>query len=234
MLGSLKQEVWQANLDLVKFNLVALTFGNASGLDRQRGIMAIKPSGISFEKMKPADIILVDLEGKRVEGRLKPSSDTPSHLEIYRAFAGIGGIAHTHSEYATAFAQAGREIPCLGTSHADIFRGAVPVTRVLRPAEVKDNYELNTGKIIVERFRKLNPLDIPGVLVVSHGPFTWGKDAAEAVQTALQLEKIAKMALLTQLLNPRERRIPCSLLDKHFRRKHGPGAYYGQRIGGKK
>lgn len=234
MLSGLKEQVWQANQELVRFNLVALTFGNASGLDRQRGIMAIKPSGISFEKMKPADIVLVELEGKRVEGRLRPSSDTPAHLEIYRAFIGVGGIAHTHSEYATAFAQAGQEIPCLGTTHADVFHGAVPVTRAMRPAEVKKDYELNTGKVIVERFRKLDPLEVPGVLVVSHGPFTWGGDAAEAVRTGLLLEKIAKMALLTRLLDPRGIRFPRSLLDKHFQRKHGPGAYYGQRIGGKK
>ncbi|MFZ2054684.1 MAG: L-ribulose-5-phosphate 4-epimerase [Candidatus Aminicenantales bacterium] len=234
MLSGLKEQVWQANLDLVRFNLVALTFGNASGLDRQRGIVAIKPSGISFEEMKPADIVLVDLEGKRVEGRLRPSSDTPSHLEIYRAFAGIGGIAHTHSEYATAFAQAGREIPCLGTTHADVFHGAVPVTRAMRPAEVRKDYERSTGKVIVERFRKLDPIDVPGVLVVSHGPFTWGKDAAEAVRTGLLLERIAKMALLTRLLKPGGVRFQRSLLDKHFLRKHGPGAYYGQRIGGKR
>lgn len=234
MLGDLKQEVWQANLDLAKSDLVTLTFGNASGLDRRRGIIAIKPSGVSFAEMKPADIVLVDLEGRPVEGRRKPSSDTPSHLEIYRAFAGIGGIAHTHSEHATAFAQAGREIPCFGTTHADVFNGAVPVTRAMRRGEVRKDYELNTGKIIVERFHGLNPLDIPGVLVLSHGPFTWGKDAAEAVQTAVQLEKVAAMALMSQLLNPRVRRIPRFLLDKHFQRKHGPGAYYGQRTGGKK
>jgi L-ribulose-5-phosphate 4-epimerase len=234
MLSALKEQVWRANLDLVRFNLVVLTFGNASGLDRQRGIVAIKPSGISFEELKPADIVLVDLEGKCVESRLRPSSDTPSHLEIYRAFSGIGGIAHTHSECATAFAQAGREIPCLGTTHADLFHGAVPVTRAMRPAEVKKDYELNTGRVIVERFRKMDPLAMPGVLVVSHGPFTWGKDAAEAVRSGLLLEKIAKMALLTRLLDPRVGRFPRSLLEKHFQRKHGPGAYYGQPTGGKK
>jgi L-ribulose-5-phosphate 4-epimerase len=234
MLSSLKELVWRANLDLVRLHLVSLTFGNASGFDRKRGIVAIKPSGISFEEMKPVDIVLLDLEGKRVEGRLRPSTDTPSHLEIYRAFAGIGGVVHSHSDYATAFAQAGREIPCLGTTHADAFHGAVPVTRAMRPAEVRKDYELNTGRVIVERFRKLNPLEFPGVLVVSHGPFTWGKDAAEAVQTALLLEKIAKMALLTRLLGPPGISFPRSLLDKHFRRKHGPGAYYGQPRGGKR
>jgi L-ribulose-5-phosphate 4-epimerase len=234
MLSVLKEKVWRANLDLVKFRLVTLTFGNASGLDRERGIVAIKPSGVSFEEMKPADIVLVDLEGKLVEGRLRPSSDTPSHLEIYRAFPGIGGVAHTHSEYATAFAQAGLEIPCLGTTHADVFRGSVPVTRAMKPAEVRKDYELNTGKVIVERFRRLNPAHVPGVLVVSHGPFTWGRDAAEAVQTAFLLERLAKTALLTRLLDPRGMHFSRSLLDKHFTRKHGPGAYYGQRIGGKK
>jgi L-ribulose-5-phosphate 4-epimerase len=234
MLSGLKEQVWQANLDLMRFNLVALTFGNASGFDRKRGIIAIKPSGISFKEMKPADIVLLDLDGKKVEGRLRPSSDTPSHLEIYRGFIGIGGIAHTHSDYATAFAQAGREIPCLGTTHADAFHGAVPITRALRPAEVRKDYEINTGKVIVERFLKLDPLEFPGVLVVSHGPFTWGKDAAEAVQTALLLERIAKIALLTRLLEPRGVRFPHSLLEKHFQRKHGPGAYYGQPMGGKK
>lgn len=234
MLGGLKERVWRANLDLARFNLIALTFGNASGLDRRRGIMAIKPSGISSEGMKPADMVLVDLEGRTVEGRLKPSSDTPSHLEIYGAFADVGGVAHTHSEYATAFAQAGLEIPCLGTTHADIFNGAVPVTRALRPAEVKRDYERNTGRVIVERLRRLKPLEFPGVLVVSHGPFTWGKDAAAAVETAVVLEKIAKTAWLTMLLNPRRGRFPRLLLDKHFQRKHGPEAYYGQRTGGKK
>lgn len=234
MLSGLKERVWQANLDLARYNLVAFTFGNASGLDKRRGIMAIKPSGISFEEMKPADIVLVDLDGTKVDGRLKPSADTPSHLEIYRAFAEVGGISHSHSEYATAFAQAGLEIPCLGTTHADIFNGAVPVTRALRPAEVKRDYERNTGRVIVERFRYLKPLEFPGVLVVSHGPFTWGEDAAAAVETAVLLEKIAKTAWLTMLLNPRRGRFPRVLLDKHFQRKHGPGAYYGQRSGGKK
>ena len=234
MLGGLKEQVWRANLDLERFGLVALTFGNASGLDRRRGIMAIKPSGVSFEKLKPADIVLVDLDGKKVEGRLRPSSDAPSHLEIYRAFAGVGGVAHTHSEYATAFAQAGREIPCLGTTQADIFRGAVPVTRPLRPSEVREDYERHTGRVIVERFRGRDPLELPGVLVVSHGPFTWGKDAVAAVETAVLLEKIAKTALLTRLLDPRTKRCPRILLDKHFQRKHGPAAYYGQKTGGKK
>ena len=234
MLSGLKEAVWRANRDLIRLNLVSLTFGNASGFDKERGIIAIKPSGISFEEMKPTDIVLVDLEGKKVEGRLRPSSDTPSHLELYRAFAGIGGVVHTHSDYATAFAQAGREIPCLGTTHADAFHGSVPVTRALRPAEVRKDYELNTGKVIVERFRRLDPLEFPGVLVVSHGPFTWGRDAAEAVQTALLLEKIAKKAFLTRLLGPGNVRFPRSLLDKHFQRKHGPAAYYGQPKGGKR
>jgi L-ribulose-5-phosphate 4-epimerase len=234
MLSELKEEVWRANLDLVRFGLVTLTFGNASGLDRKKGIMAIKPSGISYEMMKPSDIVLVDLAGKRVEGRLSPSSDTPTHLELYRAFPTIGGIAHAHSEYATMYAQAGREIPCLGTTHADIFNGPVPVTRFLERAEVEKDYELNTGKVIRERFRRIKPLERPGVLVAGHGPFAWGRTPGEAVENCLALEKIAKMALGTLFLYPLRPRFPRYLLDKHFQRKHGPGAYYGQIKGERK
>jgi L-ribulose-5-phosphate 4-epimerase len=231
MLGELKEAVWRANLDLVRYGLVLLTFGNASGLDRKKGIMAIKPSGVSYENMKPADIVLVDLEGKRVDGRLSPSSDAPTHLELYRAFPAIGGIAHAHSEYATIFAQACREIPCLGTTHADVFYGPVPVTRSLKREEVRRDYELNTGKVIAERFRRISPLERPGVLVAGHGPFAWGRTPGEAVQNCLSLEKIAKMALGTILLGPSGLRFPRCLLDKHFQRKHGPGAYYGQKKG---
>jgi len=234
MLDELKEAVWRANLDLVRFGLVTLTFGNASGLDRKKGIMAIKPSGISYDKLKPADIVLVDLAGQRVEGRLSPSSDTPTHLELYRAFSEVGGIAHAHSTYATVYAQARREIPCLGTTHADVFHGPVPVTRFLKPEEAARNYELNTGKVIRERFRRLSPLDCPGVLVAGHGPFTWGRTPGEAVENGLSLERIAEMALGTTLLNPSGPRLPRYLLDKHFRRKHGPGAYYGQKKGEKK
>jgi L-ribulose-5-phosphate 4-epimerase len=195
--------------------------------------MAIKPSGVTYETLKPSDIVLIDLEGRRVEGRLNPSSDSPTHLELYRAFPTIGGVVHAHSEYATIFAQAGREIPCLGTTHADIFDGPVPVTRFLERAEVETNYELNTGRVIGERFRRFEPLARPGILVAGHGPFTWGRTPAEAVENCLALEKIAKMALGTLFLNPSGRRLPRCLLDKHFRRKHGPGAYYGQKKGAK-
>ncbi|OGD36228.1 MAG: L-ribulose-5-phosphate 4-epimerase [Candidatus Aminicenantes bacterium RBG_19FT_COMBO_58_17] len=234
MLSELKEQVWRANLDLVRFGLATLTFGNASGLDRQKGIMAIKPSGISYEAMKPADIVLVDLAGERIEGRLSPSSDTPTHLELYRAFPTIGGIAHAHSEYATMHAQACREIPCLGTTHADFFNGPVPVTRFLNREEVEKDYELNTGKVIRERFRRIKPLERPGVLVAGHGPFAWGRTPGEAVENCLALERIAKIAMGTRILYPLRPRFPRYLLDKHFQRKHGPGAYYGQKKGGKK
>ena len=234
MLSELKKEVWRANLDLVRFGLVTLTFGNASGLDRKKGIMAIKPSGISYGEMKPSDIVLVDLAGNRVEGRLSPSSDTPTHLELYRAFPAIGGITHAHSEYATMYAQACREIPCLGTTHADFFNGPVPVTRFLKREEVEKDYELNTGKVIRERFRKIKSLETPGVLVAGHGPFTWGRTSGEAIENCLAMEKIAKMALGTLLLYPLRPRLPLYLQDKHFQRKHGPGAYYGQKKGEKR
>ena len=231
MLDDLKEQVWRANLDLVRFGLVILTFGNASGISREKGCLAIKPSGVSYEALKPSDIVLVDLEGKIVEGKLWPSSDTFTHLAIYRAFERIGGVAHTHSEYATAFAQARREVPCLGTTHADHFNGPVPVTRMLRQNEVSADYEGNTGKIIVERLRKLDPLDMPAVLVAGHGPFTWGRTVAEAVRNNLVLEKVAKMAVMTRLANPLIKDLPVSILRKHFQRKHGPEAYYGQKEG---
>lgn len=234
MLGDLKEEVWRANLELVRLGLVTLTFGNVSGLDRKKGIVAIKPSGVSYEELKPSDIVLVDLEGSRVEGRLSPSSDTPTHLELYRAFRVVGGIAHAHSEYATMYAQACREILCLGTTHADIFNGPVPVTRFLKHDEVKKDYELNTGKVIRESFARINPLERPGVLVAGHGPFAWGRTPREAVENCLSLEKIAKIALGTLFLNHSGPRLPRYLLDKHFQRKHGPGAYYGQKKGVKR
>ena len=234
MLGDLKEQVWRANLELVQFGLVTLTFGNVSGLDRKKGIMAIKPSGVSYEELKPSDIVLLDLEGSRIEGRLNPSSDTPTHLELYRAFRTVGGIAHAHSEYATMFAQACREIPCLGTTHADIFNGPVPATRFLRREEVKKDYELNTGKVIRETFARINPLERPGVLVAGHGPFAWGRTPREAVENCLSLERISKIALGTLFLNHSGPRLPRYLLDKHFLRKHGPGAYYGQKKGVKR
>src|SRR5512143_3387 len=194
MLAELKESVWKANLDLAKSGLVILTFGNVSGIDRRRGIMAIKPSGVPYESLKADDMVLVYLEGTVVEGWLSPSSDTPTHIEIYRAFAEVGGVAHAHSTYATMFAQARREIPCFGTTHADQFHGPVPVTRLLAEAEVAGAYEWNTGRVIIERFAGLDPLEVPSVLVAGHGPFSWGRTPSEAVETALVLEQTAKMA----------------------------------------
>lgn len=229
MLESLKERVWQANLDLVRYGLVILTFGNASGIDRERGIVAIKPSGVSYDDLKPGDIVLVDLDGKTVEGTLNPSSDTPTHVELYKSFADVGGIVHAHSEYATMFAQAAREIPCLGTTHADHFHGPVPVTRFLSRKEVEADYEGNTGRLIADRFSGLVPLEVPAVLVAGHGPFAWGKSAADAARNALVLEKTAKMALGSLILDPRKDRLPDYILNKHYMRKHGPNAYYGQK-----
>jgi len=230
MLDELKQAVWRANLDLVAKGLVIETWGNASGIDRQRGLVVIKPSGVPYASMKPEHMVVVSLQdGKVVEGELKPSSDTPTHLELYRAFGAIGGVVHTHSLYATIWAQARREIPALGTTHADYFYGPVPCTRLMRPAEIKSDYELNTGKVIVERFKRLDPMSVPAVLVASHGPFAWGETVAKAVENAVVLEQVARLALETVRLNPRLRPMQRELLDKHFLRKHGPGAYYGQK-----
>jgi L-ribulose-5-phosphate 4-epimerase len=229
MLKNLKEQVWQANLDLVKFNLVILTFGNVSGFDRRRGLLAIKPSGVSYEDLRPIDILVVDLDGKVVEGKLNPSSDTPTHIELYKAFPEIGGISHAHSVYATAFAQAVKEIPCFGTTHADQFNGPVPVTRFLTRKEVRADYEGNTGKVIIERFTGIKPLEMPAVLVAGHGPFSWGRSPEEAVQNNLVLENVAKMALLTRLANPKITDLPGYILNKHYQRKHGPQAYYGQK-----
>jgi len=229
MLDDLKEQVWRANLDLVSYGLVILTFGNVSGFDRAEGIMAIKPSGVSYEGLRPEDMVLVDLAGKIVERNLHPSSDMPTHLALYRAFKDIGGLSHAHSEYATAFAQAMAEIPCLGTTHADHFNGPVPVTRLLTAEEVKDDYEGNTGKVIVERFASLQPLEMPAVLVAGHGPFCWGKTPAEAVNNNLALEKVAKMTVMTRLANPKIKDLPGYILQKHYLRKHGPQAYYGQK-----
>lgn len=234
MLDDLKEKVWQANLNLSKYKLVALTFGNVSGFDRKKGLMAIKPSGISYEELKPENIVIVDLKGKVVEGNLKPSSDTPTHLKLYRAFKEIGGVSHAHSEYATIFAQAAMEIPCLGTTHADYFHGPIPVTRYLSQKEVREDYEGNTGKVIIERLAGLNPLEMPAVLVAGHGPFCWGRTPLEAVESSLILEKVAKMALGTLLANPEKKPLPDYILRKHFERKHGPHAYYGQKTRSKK
>lgn len=229
MLEALKDVVCRANRDLERSGLITLTWGNASGIDRASGLVAIKPSGVGYASLVPADIVLVDMEGKVAEGRLRPSSDTPAHLALYRAFASIGGAAHTHSRCATAFAQAARPIPCLGTTHADHFHGEVPVTRQLTRQETEGRYEMNAGMVIVERMAGIDPLHMPAVLVAGHGPFTWGRDAADAVHNAVALEAVARMALDTFALNPGAAPIPDYLLAKHFLRKHGPGAYYGQR-----
>jgi L-ribulose-5-phosphate 4-epimerase len=230
MLEQLKSEVCAANLDLVKEGLVIQTWGNVSGIDRERGLVIIKPSGVPYSHMKPNHMVVVSLvDGKVVEGDLKPSSDTPTHLVLYRAFAGIGGVVHTHSLYATAWAQACRELPAYGTTQADYWYGDVPCTRKLTAAEIKKDYEANTGKVILELFRKRNPLEHPAVLVASHGPFTWGKDAHDAVHNACVLEFVARLAGETLRINPKTRPVQPVLLDKHFLRKHGPGAYYGQK-----
>ena len=234
MLDKLKKEVWQANLDLVRYGLVILTFGNASGIDRKKGFVVIKPSGVSYDGMKPSDMVVVGLDGKVVEGTLNPSSDTPTHLALYRAFPGAGGIVHVHSEYATMFAQAGKEIPCLGTTHADHFHGPVPVTRLLTKREVRADYEGNTGRVIVERFAGLDAIGTPAVLVAGHGPFAWGKTPGEAARNALVLERTAKTALGTLTLDPGRRRLPGYIVEKHFQRKHGPYATYGQKKEGAK
>jgi L-ribulose-5-phosphate 4-epimerase len=225
----LKEKVWRANLDLVKHNLVTLTWGNVSGYDKEEGIVAIKPSGVSYEEIMPDDIVIVDLEGQIIEGTLIPSSDTPTHIELYKGFDGISAVAHTHSEFATVFAQANREISCLGTTHADYFHGPVPVTRLIRKKEVDVDYEVNTGRVIIERFSALDPHEMPAVLVAGHGPFTWGRTPDEAVQNSMVLEKVAKMAWGTLLLDRECDKIPDYLLRKHHRRRHGPGAYYGQK-----
>jgi L-ribulose-5-phosphate 4-epimerase len=229
MLADLKESVWKANLDLARSGLVILTFGNVSGIDRRRGIVAIKPSGVPYDSLKADDMVLVDLEGGVVEGWLSPSSDTPTHVEIYKAFPQVGGVAHAHSAYATMFAQARREIPCFGTTHADLFHGPVPLTRLLVEAEIADGYERNTGRIITERFAGLDPLALPAVLVAGHGPFAWGRTPAEAIETSLVLEHVAKMAFGAMALDPRIAPLDACIQDKHFSRKHGPDAYYGQK-----
>ena len=224
----LREQVCQANRDLVRLGLVTLTFGNASGIDRGEGLVAIKPSGIPYDDLTPDDLVIVDLDGKLVQGSLRPSSDTRTHLILYREFSEIGGLTHTHSTYATMFAQACRGIPCFGTTHADVFYGEVPVTRPLTEEEVHTDYETDTGKVIVERFAELRPHEMPAVLVAHHGPFVWGADAASSVENSVALEEIAKTALGTLQLQPDAPPIPQYLLDKHYLRKHGKDAYYGQ------
>jgi L-ribulose-5-phosphate 4-epimerase len=228
MLEELKREAYEANMALPRHGLINLTFGNASAIDRAKGIFAIKPSGVDYANLKPDDMVLVDLEGKKVEGKLNPSSDTPTHRRLFLAFAEIGGVVHTHSSHATAFAQAGRAIPIFGTTHADYFFGEVPVTRKMTAAEIESAYEWETGNVIVEKFKGVDPLDFPAVLVNRHAPFTWGKTVAKAVEVAVALECIADMALMSLQLEPQLPQIEPELLRKHFKRKHGPGAYYGQ------
>ncbi len=234
MLKKLKEKVLQANLDLVKYNLVTLTWGNVSGIDREQNLIVIKPSGVEYDKLKIEDMVVVDLNGKVVEGKLRPSSDTPTHIELYKAFKNIGGISHTHSEFATIFAQACKEIPCFGTTHADHFYGAVPVTRFLTEKEVEENYELNTGKIIIERFKDLDTVATPGVLLAGHAPFTWGNSPAESVRNNLILERVARMAFSSLQLNPDLKILPDYIIKKHYMRKHGPDSYYGQEKAGDK
>jgi L-ribulose-5-phosphate 4-epimerase len=227
MLEKLKASVCKANLDLVKHGLVIHTWGNVSGRDKKSGLIVIKPSGVNYESMKPGDMVVLDPGGKIVEGKFNPSTDAPTHLLLYKAFSEIGGIVHTHSTYATSWAQAGKDIPPLGTTHADHFYGGVPCTRKLRKNEIENNYEINTGKVIIERMKGTDPMAIPSVLVSSHGPFCWGSDPEEAVYNAVALEEIARMAFYTFLLG-KDEPVDKFLLDKHFGRKHGRNAYYGQ------
>ncbi len=230
MLEALKETVCEANLELSRRGVVLYTWGNVSGIDRARGLVVIKPSGVSYQGMQPSDMVVVDLEGRIVEGTLRPSSDTPTHLELYKAFPEIGGVVHTHSTHAVVFAQAGMELPPLGTTHADYFYGAVPVSRSLTRDEVQEAYEKNTGRVIVETVKETGRklLAVPGVLVRNHGPFTWGKDPEEAVYHSVVLEEIAEMAWKTLQINP-SAALPPYILEKHYQRKHGPKAYYGQK-----
>jgi L-ribulose-5-phosphate 4-epimerase len=228
MLKALKQQVCEANCQLVSAGLVTLTWGNVSGIDRAEGLVAIKPSGVPYAELKPKHIVVVDLEGRLVEGDLKPSSDTPTHVALYRAFANIGGVVHTHSRHATIFAQARREIPCLGTTHADHFHGPVPVARPLNEQEVAEDYEGHTGTVIIQRFAELNPDTMPAVLVAGHAPFAWGSTVEKAVENAVALEAVAAMAIGTWSLDPAAPVLESWVLEKHYERKHGPTAYYGQ------
>lgn len=228
MLEELKEKVFKANLDLVKHGLVIFTWGNVSGIDRENGLVVIKPSGVSYDEMKVDDMVVVDINtGNVVEGSLRPSSDTPTHIALYRAFPEIGGVVHTHSTYATAWSQAGVDLPNIGTTHADYFHDAVPCTRDMTEQEVKGDYELETGNVIVDRFKNLNSVHTPGVLVKNHGPFAWGTSPADAVHNAVVLEQVAKMASIAYTVNPSLTMNPL-LIEKHFSRKHGPNAYYGQ------
>lgn len=228
MLEELKEKVYRANIDLVKHGLVIFTWGNVSGIDREKGLMVIKPSGVDYDVMTPDDMVVVDIKtGEKVEGRLKPSSDTPTHLALYRAWPEIGGVVHTHSTYATAWSQAGIDLPNIGTTHADYFHKAIPCTPDMTEDEVKNDYELETGNVIIRRFEGMNPMHTPGVLVKNHGPFAWGKDPHNAVHNAVVMEQVAKMAFIAYQVNPHLTMNPL-LIEKHYLRKHGPGAYYGQ------
>ncbi len=227
MLEQLKEQVFKANLDLVGHGLVLFTWGNVSGIDREKNLIVIKPSGVSYDDMKAEDMVVVDLEGKVVEGKLKPSSDTPTHIELYKAFPEIGGVVHTHSTYATAWAQAGKSIPIIGTTHADYFANDIPCTDDMTQAEVEGAYEKETGTVIIKAFENIKPLEIPGVLVKNHGPFSWGKDADNAVYNAVVMEEVARMAQIAYSVNP-QLTMNQHLVTKHYERKHGKNAYYGQ------
>lgn len=229
MLEGLKQQVYEANMELPKRGLVVYTWGNVSGIDKETGYFAIKPSGVEYDDLKPEDMVIMDLQGNKIEGEYNPSSDTLTHIELYKAFPEIGGVVHTHSTWATQWAQAGRSIPSYGTTHADYFYGDIPCARSLTPEEIEEAYEKNTGLVIAETFTGKNPNYVPGVLCTNHGPFSWGKDAEEAVHNAVVLEECAKMAYYTESINPRVQPIPKVLMDKHFLRKHGENAYYGQK-----
>ena len=229
MLEQLKQEVLEANLSLPKYGLVTFTWGNVSGIDREHGLVVIKPSGVPYEQLKAEQLVVVNLQGDIVEGDLRPSSDTPTHLALYRSFEGIGGVVHTHSSWATSWAQAGRVIPALGTTHGDYFNGTIPCTRTMTEEEIAGEYELETGHVIIETFKDLNPMDVPSVLVNLHAPFSWGKNAHDAVHNAVVTEEVAKMAYRSLILNPELGSMDQALLEKHFFRKHGTNAYYGQK-----
>lgn len=230
MLEELKIQVYEANMELPRRGLITYTWGNVSGIDRKSGYFVIKPSGVDYDKLTAKDMVVMDLNGNKIEGKYRPSSDTATHLELYRKYPEIGGVVHTHSPEATAWAQAGRSIPLYGTTHADYFFGEIPCARSLTPEEIEEAYETNTGLVIIETFeeRGLNPMYTPGVLCKNHGPFTWGKDAAEAVHNAVVLEEVANMARKTEMINPQVEEAPTCIRDKHFYRKHGENAYYGQ------
>ncbi|MDD4370022.1 MAG: L-ribulose-5-phosphate 4-epimerase [Anaerostipes sp.] len=229
MLEQLKKEVYEANMELPKRGLITYTWGNVSGIDRASGLFVIKPSGVDYDKLTPDDMVVVNLGGEKVEGNLNPSSDTPTHVELYKAYKDLGGIVHTHSPWATSWAQAGKSIPCYGTTHADYFYGEIPCARSLTEAEIQGEYEKNTGLVIMETMQGKNPIYVPGILCSNHGPFTWGKDALEAVHNAVVLEEVAKMAYHTEHLKAGVTSAPTILQDKHFFRKHGENAYYGQK-----